>query len=246
MLNQIENELKAGNYYVRRDNPKPKKKEQYQAGDIVLVLEVDLNNQDVSYTAYADNSWSTLSINDFLKWFKYEPNGRSIRDAEFQNLLNQASILANEITNDAEQLQGIDQSFRPALLPGRNELEIAPEPLSIAEASDQPSVSLTRVNPASDTLTAANKWIGDIATRRDAINDKKDQLTGYQKRIEGLQKEMKAWMECLTSFKDITKKLNEVISNLNLYLGSGEEIIQLANGKPCSSNIPLSIRQLHG
>lgn len=246
MLNQIEknNELKAGNYYKRRANPKPKKKEHYQAGDLVLVLEVDENDQDVSYTAYTDNSWSTLPISDFLYWFQYEPNGRAIRDAEFQGLLNQASSLAAEITDDAEQLQNIDQSFKPNLLPGRTELE-TPDLLPNADIpADQPSVSLTRINPASDTLTAANKWIGDIATRRDDINDKKDQLSKYQKRIEGLQKEMKAWMECLTSFKDITKKLNEVIGNLNLYLGSDEEIIQLANGEPCSLNVPLSIRQL--
>lgn len=233
-------ELKVGNYYRRRATPKPKADDKFQADDLVLLIDVDLDDQDVSYTAYAKNQWFTLPINDFLQCFKYEGEGRAIRDREFQKLINEASTVAAEITEEAEQLRGIEHAFQPAALPGLTDspAEIA----QVEEIAAEESVSLVRVNEPSEKLVSANQWIEAIAERRNRIGDKKDQLKTIQDRIEGLQAEQQAWLECMTAFTDISKRLNEVIGTLNLYLGNNEEIIQLSAGKPAEG--PLAIRQL--
>ncbi len=56
--------------------------------------------------------------------------------------------------------------------------------------------------------------------------------------------EQKLWMQVMTGFGDAVKKLEEVIWTLNLYLGTGEEIIQLRMGEAASADLPLTIRQL--
>lgn len=245
MITKIErDDIQLGNYFRRITDRGLKCK--VPAGELVMIVGFDDDEVEIQHE-FGDrgDSWYSVKTVRFLEHFEFEPNGRAIKEAELVELTTRAKVLAGEITSDAEKLSGIETMFRPNLLPGKDELpESAPGKAPSIPVEDVPGVSLERVAPASSMLEQANDWIKNVAERRNEISRKKRDLGEIQKKISALQRESERWIDMVTHFTDIAKKLEDVIATLNLYLGTGEVIVQIANGKPCAADVPLSIRQL--
>lgn len=241
---EVIDELRPGSYFART---KAEKNKRYRGilekGTLTLVTAVSLSNDKVSYTVLANGELHSYSddVHSFLSDHKFEPAGRAMRDAQIREAAVGAAQLANEITTESEQLQGIDQIFRPKALPG---VDIEATPEDVKQIGEVPSMALVPVEPGPSTLELAKEWIGNVAEKRNSITLKKTRLHDMQRNVEAMLEEQKKWMQAITCIKDIAKKLNEVINTLNLYLGSGEEIVQLTNGESAPRDIPLTVRQL--
>lgn len=249
-------ELQPGNYF-RRTKTDKKYKDLLIKGSIALLTKVDLEDQDVHFLVVGSSEvygyqsdkgicTFTNSIAGFLAEYELEPNGRSIMDQALRESMLLAKSVADEITSEAQSLSGIEAAFKPKALVGVD-VEAAPEdtiPIQGNTGEIIKSEALIRHEGLTGMLEQAHEWIGNIADRRNNISAKKLELDNLKRNAEALLKEQKKYMEALTGFKDIADAIEEVIGNLNLYLGSGEEILQLRNGKPADRSIPLSIRQL--
>lgn len=246
--------VEAGQYYRRRKTDKIYK-EQLNKGRVVLVT--DVAKGKVKFMTLVDETHDktdefTSRVDEFVSENQLFPEGRRWHEQFLASLISGARSTANEITEDAKQLSGIKDAFKPRTLAGKDtegdgfeihdQVEAQPPEQELDEGR---SVSLERTGLAQSTmLEQANRWISGLAERRNEISVKKHRLDGLQRKIKAAQLEHAAWVQSLMKFKDVVDKLEEVIGTLNLYLGSGEEIIQLTNGRPAAADIPLTIRQL--
>lgn len=240
--------LKPGNYF-RRLSTNEKYKDKLIQGILVLLTEVNRNS--VSYTIIVEgqsdpSSWST-KLDDFLKEHEFVPNGRELRNRELFEAMNISISAAKELDDENEKLESIVTAFRPVSQIG--DLEDSPKLLE-SEKFDQIEIQESRetgialVNEPGTMLTQATEFIEKIADRRNDITLKQMAIKKLVATAEALMKEQKMWMEAMTQFNDAVIKLEKVIWTLNLYLGTGEEIIQLRSGQSAAASMPLTVRQL--
>lgn len=244
-------DVKPGNYF-RRTKTSDKYADRLVEGQLVLVTMI--NYRKVSFSILRPGSgeldnWSS-NIDDFLDQHEFEPNGRAMRNAEIQEAMMDSISAAQELDIESEKLEGIVRAFRPksqvSEISGGNQLMIGDGTEELVEELplENREVGLVRVEAQSTMLEQATDFIGKIADRRNDVTRRQIELSEKKKRVEGLIAEQKKWMEAMTGFKDAVKKLEEAIWTLNLYLGTGEQIIALREGLAASADVPLSIRQL--
>lgn len=187
------------------------------------------------------------SIENFLKQFEHEPDGRAIRDQELREAMKGTQLLAKDITDEAQQLSSIDKLFLPKSSPNQLEAGEDKEEIDVTAAplDEDRQVGLQKTTlTGSMMLEQATEWIGNVANRRNNISAKKLELERRKAQVNALLKEQGKWANAIARIQDVANKLEEVIGTLNLYLGTGEDITQLANGKPCAAEVPLTVRQL--
>ncbi len=239
-----------GNYF-RRTSDDPKHAE-LTSGLMVLVTYVKGRKVSFSFPKEGRedlSSWSS-TMDEFLNEHEFEPNGRAIRDREMQEAMVDSITTAKELNDENQKLEGIVRAFRPKAMAneieGETQKQITEGAPEIVEEPvlENREVGLVRVEPASTMLEQATDFISKIADRRNDVTRRQLELGAKKKRVTALVAEQKKWLEAMTGFGDAVKKLEEAIWTLNLYLGTGEQIIQLQMGLAASADVPLTIRQL--
>lgn len=102
--------------------------------------------------------------------------------------------------------------------------------------------------PSTSTdIVVANQWdlkTNDLNKAKIQLQKIQSNMLTKQKQLENLLAEKKAAFENrLAKFKEKASKLEETIWSLNLYLGIGEEVIQLRDGERCPASDMVRIRQ---
>lgn len=106
--------------------------------------------------------------------------------------------------------------------------------------SSDPSTALVEVTAKSSAVMKKR-----MAVTRSVVMKQKQLITEKQAELKDLlEQKMREVNNIITPLNAMVKRLEEGIWTANLYLGQGEEIVQLRDGKPAKADTPVSVRQL--
>ncbi|HRH46014.1 MAG TPA: hypothetical protein PKY82_30505, partial [Pyrinomonadaceae bacterium] len=197
-----------------------------KAGDLAIFVESDGEQVLVLIRGSKFQLLREVFISNFVK----VENGETLLNEQINELIREGQTLAGEINAGETEITGINLAFQ---LNGQH----------------PPEVLESEVPTSTDILTIRKDLIirkmgEEIARKRNLLTDRINRLSEIQSAIRRLLAQKSALAEILLSFTDFSAKLNTVLTTLNLYLGTGEEILQLRQGKWAKEGVKLAIRQL--
>lgn len=102
----------------------------------------------------------------------------------------------------------------------------------------------TTLDKKSENLSQAETLRVVLAQKREQAHALEKSLAAQQSRLKNLKGEYDAYLEAVLQFKNLSKRIEETIYTLNIYLGTGEEIVQIKKGAAAPATEPLVFRQL--
>lgn len=224
-------DLIPGDYY-QRNNGNDK---HIESGEYVVITNVDekhvhFNRGDSEY--YDE-------INSFYQDYIYVPNGAEIRSKQLMDLMLEARDMQRQEREMAVQLGNLD---RPLISAGAEELDEALDKVGdgVMEATVENQALLVQ---APDIVRARDIKKGVALARNEALKFQK-KMKVMKDKILSLQSEQRAFLNAASNLTTMVKVAEEVIWTVNIYLGRGEEIVQLKEGLPADAEERISVRQL--
>lgn len=204
-----------------------------------------------------------IDFDDFKRDFCLEP-GENVLDEEIKILFREGLGIKAEIENLNETVENFSEVTRGGALPnlsaeenrllgggnvqniepaGRKDLTVEANAVDGAAAGGADE-SQTALRVIDNPITLARSVGAEVAGYRNLLNDKKNALAQIKRRVEQLQKLKENQIELMLYFRDLGEKIEKVLTTIKLYLGTGEEIVQIRHGAWASAETKLSIRQL--
>lgn len=179
-------------------------------------------------------------------------------DEEMKRLLKSAVEAKNEIEALNSTIENYSNVAQGGALPNMTDAEIKllavdnAAPLETAtddletrlDAPESNMPAETSLQKFDNPISLARALGGEIASYRNLLNEKKTALSVLKKRLNQLQSLKNRQVEMMLGFKDMAAKIEKVLTTINLYLGTGEEIVQIRHGAWASPDDKLAIRQL--
>jgi len=227
--------LQPGHYYrcIAGDGP------DIPAGTLVLITKIV--NTTVHFV-HLDHGWYTDEAEFMLK-YEYAPHGKEERDREMHSLLSRLSDMRREEVELGEKLTNLD---RPLIAPHQEEAEnAAAQVVGKDEVAENQNTALLVQTP--DAIQARRIKKGVSLIRNEAIKFEK-RMKGLQADILRLKKEQEAYLDAIikqaSGLQKLVKVAEEVIWTVSIYLGRGEEIVQIQEGEPAEPGEKIAVRQL--
>ena len=104
----------------------------------------------------------------------------------------------------------------------------------------------TALMPAENQSRAGfmHEFASNIATKRNLLGDLHGEISAKTALISGINNQKSMLFNKLFEVVEITEKIERVLQTVSLYLGTGEEILQLRHGKFAGPGVKLHLRQL--
>jgi hypothetical protein len=208
--------MQAGEYYICHTKDKPIK-----VGDIGLVTDVDEEGQ-IHLTTERGNYWYK-NEGDFLNHFRFDPEGEAKMNALVKEWMSPPEV--------PQELAAISVDVQ-AMLPGA--VQATPE--VEAEAESTAMVPMGKSAP---------QHKAGFAKAKQAVQRLEHSMAERREKLElVLKAQMDVMRSRLEKMQALTRTLGEAIWTLDIYMGHGEDVVQIATGEPCAPETPITVRQL--
>jgi len=246
-ITKIQSNLKRGNLFrcVKDHLDKYDRESKIKKDTLVLFREADEGKVQVEFIQDRHSThYISYSEENFYNLFEYVPEGGQAIEKELQKMFGDASDIKEEIEEFNDQFTNVEKAFEVHQLPNSEYNKTNLLSGKTQEENPEPTtVALTIQEHFSK-----EEQIDGIATR---IADNRNYMTDRLKDLRKVKAKMKQlilmkskMLELALGVRDFTERMEKVITTLNLYLGTGEEIQQLVQGEWASPEEVLSVRQL--
>jgi hypothetical protein len=227
--------IQQGQYWRRISSPeKDYTYHEVPKGELVVIAWVD------SQIHYACGEWDqSLSETQFREHFRFEPNGAKERDAEIQALVEESRTYieaANKIADSPNPLGLI------GTLPSIKDTKLLSSGVENVQ-QDESENDCTALQTHEPLGQSAARIKSDVTKRRNALLKFTKAVEARTSRIRALRIEQGKALEAALRIRKIAAVAEEVILTLNIYLGRGEEVVQISKGESAPAEQRIAVRQ---